>query len=297
MIDWNPAYNQLMISYAILGGVYALTALGLSLIWGVMRAVNWAHGDLLMLGMYTAYWMAILFGVDPLISAIISFCLLGGLGALLYLVAIEPVIEKPGGHEATLLTTLGVSLTIQSVALILWSPSPRSYDNVYKYAYLEFAGIRTSLAEAIAFSLSLTAIFLVDQFMRRSRIGKAIRAVSQNPVGARVVGIDVPRIRLLTFFLGVGLAGVAGVLVSTFYPNIRPLAGYVWDIASYVVVIFAGLGSIYGVIFSGIIIGTIEGLGTIFFTNAFRHILVYSVFLITLLMRPEGLFGRAVRRV
>ncbi|MEM0192811.1 MAG: branched-chain amino acid ABC transporter permease, partial [Candidatus Korarchaeum sp.] len=124
MIEWSSAYAQLIISYAILGGVYGLTALGLSLIWGVMRAVNWAHGDLLMLGMYTAYWMVIISGVDPLLSAIVAFCLLGGLGAILHLIAIEPVIEKPGGHEATLLTTLGISLTIQSIALILWSPSP-----------------------------------------------------------------------------------------------------------------------------------------------------------------------------
>ncbi|MDK2383981.1 MAG: branched-chain amino acid ABC transporter permease, partial [Candidatus Korarchaeota archaeon] len=129
------------------------------------------------------------------------------------------------------------------------------------------------------------------------RIGKAIRAVSQNPVGARVVGIDVPRIRLMTFGLGVALAGMAGVLVATFYPNIRPLAGYVWDIASYVVVIFAGLGTIYGVIFAGIIIGVTEGLGTIVFSNAFRQILVYVVFLTVLLLRPQGLFGKALRRV
>ncbi len=297
MIEWGLTYAQLVTSYAILGGVYALTALGLSLIWGVMRAVNWAHGDLLMLGMYVAYWMVILSGADPLISALIAFCLLGGLGAILHLIAIEPVVEKPGGHEATLLTTLGISLVIQSIALILWSPSPRSYDNIYKSIYLEYAGIRTSLAEAIAFSLSLIAVFLVDQFMRRSRIGKAIRAVSQNPIGARVVGINVSRIRLLTFALGVGLAGVAGVLVSTFYPNIRPLAGYIWDIASYVVVIFAGLGSIYGVIFAGVAIGTIEGLGSIFFSNAFRNILTFSVFLLVLLLRPQGLFGKAMRRV
>lgn len=297
MIELSSAYAQLIISYAILGGVYAMTALGLSLIWGVMRAVNWAHGDLLMIGMYTAYWTVTLFGIDPMIAAIISFCFLGALGALIHLVAIEPVIEKPGGHEATLLATLGVSVMIQSIALILWSPSPRSYDNPYKNTFLELLGTRTSLAEVIAFSISIASVFLVDLFMRKSRIGKAIRAVSQNPVGARVVGINVPRIRLLTFSLGVALAGVAGVLVSTFYPNIRPLAGYVWDIASYVVVIFAGLGSIYGVIVSGIVIGTIEGIGTIFFTNAFRHILVYSVFLAILLIRPEGLFGKAIRRV
>lgn len=297
MIEFNSAYVQLLISYAILGGVYAMTALGLSLIWGVMRAVNWAHGDLLMLGMYTAYWTVTLFGIDPMIAAIISFLLLGALGSLIHLTAIEPVIEKPGGHEATLLATLGVSVIIQSIALILWSPSPRSYDNFYKSTYVEFAGMRTSLAETIAFSISIASVFLVDLFMKRSRIGKTIRAVSQNPVGARVVGIDVAKVRLLTFSLGVAIAGVAGVLVSTFYPNIRPLAGSVWDIASYVVVIFAGLGSIYGVIFSGIIIGTIEGIGTILFTNAFRHILVYSVFLAILLVRPEGLFGKAIRRV
>jgi len=296
LIEWS-AYSQLIISYAILGGVYALTALGLSLIWGVMRAVNWAHGDLLMLGMYTAYWMVLLLGMDPLIAAIVAFCLLGALGGIIHLIAIEPVIEKPGGHEATLLSTLGISVAIESIALILWSPSPRSYDNIYKGIYLELFGIRTSLAEAIAFSLSLIAIFLVDQFMKRSRLGKAIRAVSQNPIGARVVGINVSRIRLFTFSLGVALAGVAGVLVSTFYPNIRPLAGYVWDIASYVVVIFAGLGSIYGVIISGLIIGVLEGIGTVMFTNAFRHILVYSVFLVVLLLKPEGLFGRALRRV
>ncbi len=291
------AYAQLLVSYAILGGVYGLTALGLSLIWGVMKAVNWAHGDLLMVGMYTAYWMVTLFGVDPYFAAVIAFLLLGALGMGIHVIAIEPVVEKPGGHEATLLTTLGISVILESAALILWSPSPRSFQNVYKNTFVEFFGIRTSVAEVIAFIVSIASIFIVDQFLKRIRIGKAIKAVSQNPVGARVVGINVPRIRLMTFGLGVALAGMAGVLVATFYPNIRPLAGYVWDIASYVVVIMAGLGTIYGVIFAGIIIGVTEGLGTIFFTNAFRQILVYIVFLAILLLRPQGLFGRAMRRV
>ncbi len=296
MVEFS-AYTQLLVSYAILGGVYGLTALGLSLIWGVMKAVNWAHGDFLMVGMYTAFWTVTLFGIDPYIAAIVAFILLGLLGMVTHVIAIEPVVEKPGGHEATLLTTLGISVILESLALILWSPSPRSFQNVYKSTYIEVFGIRTSVAEAIAFVVSIVAIVAVDQFLKRVRIGKAIRAVSQNPVGARVVGIDVPKIRLMTFGLGVALAGMAGVLVATFYPNIRPLAGYVWDIASYVVVIFAGLGTIYGVIFAGIIIGVTEGLGTIVFSNAFRQILVYVVFLAVLLLRPQGLFGKALRRV
>ncbi len=296
MVEFS-AYTQLLVSYAILGGVYGLTALGLSLIWGVMKAVNWAHGDFLMVGMYTAFWTVTLFGIDPYIAAIVAFILLGLLGMITHVIAIEPVVEKPGGHEATLLTTLGISVILESLALILWSPSPRSFQNVYKSTYIEVFGIRTSVAEAIAFAVSIVAIVAVDQFLKRVRIGKAIRAVSQNPVGARVVGIDVPKIRLMTFGLGVALAGMAGVLVATFYPNIRPLAGYVWDIASYVVVIFAGLGTIYGVIFAGIIIGVTEGLGTIVFSNAFRQILVYVVFLAVLLLRPQGLFGKALRRV
>ena len=296
MVEFS-AYTQLLVSYAILGGVYGLTALGLSLIWGVMKAVNWAHGDFLMVGMYTAFWTVTLFGIDPYIAAIVAFILLGLLGMVTHVIAIEPVVEKPGGHEATLLTTLGISVILESLALILWSPSPRSFQNVYKSTYIEVFGIRTSVAEAIAFVVSIVAIVAVDQFLKRVRIGKAIRAVSQNPVGARVVGIDVPKIRLMTFGLGVALAGMAGVLVATFYPNIRPLAGYVWDIASYVVVIFAGLGTIYGVIFAGIIIGVTEGLGTIVFSNAFRQILVYVVFLVVLLLRPQGLFGKALRRV
>ncbi len=296
MVEFS-AYTQLLVSYAILGGVYGLTALGLSLIWGVMKAVNWAHGDFLMVGMYTAFWTVTLFGIDPYIAAIVAFILLGLLGMVTHVIAIEPVVEKPGGHEATLLTTLGISVILESLALILWSPSPRSFQNVYKSTYIEVFGIRTSVAEAIAFAVSIVAIVAVDQFLKRVRIGKAIRAVSQNPVGARVVGIDVPKIRLMTFGLGVALAGMAGVLVATFYPNIRPLAGYVWDIASYVVVIFAGLGTIYGVIFAGIIIGVTEGLGTIVFSNAFRQILVYVVFLAVLLLRPQGLFGKALRRV
>ncbi len=296
MVEFS-AYTQLLVSYAILGGVYGLTALGLSLIWGVMKAVNWAHGDFLMVGMYTAFWTVTLFGIDPYIAAIVAFILLGLLGMVTHVIAIEPVVEKPGGHEATLLTTLGISVILESLALILWSPSPRSFQNVYKSTYIEVFGIRTSVAEAIAFAVSIVAIVAVDQFLKRVRIGKAIRAVSQNPIGARVVGIDVPKIRLMTFGLGVALAGMAGVLVATFYPNIRPLAGYVWDIASYVVVIFAGLGTIYGVIFAGIIIGVTEGLGTIVFSNAFRQILVYVVFLAVLLLRPQGLFGKALRRV
>lgn len=289
------AYAQIVFSYLILGGIYGLVSVGLGIIWGVMNAINFAHGDFLMISMFIVFWLVVLLGLDPFLSLPIVVLIMVVIGGIIHRVAVEPVIERE--PLMTILTTLGVSMVLESGALILWTPNPRAVPNIYKQTYLSIGPLRASLAEILAFISAIILVILVQRFLTRTKIGKQIRAVSQNPFGARALGINIERIRVIAFLLGAVIAGVAGVFLATFYPNITPYVGLHWSLFSFIVVVLAGLENIQGMFVSGLIIGLSEALGAILFTSAYRHLLVYLVFIIVLLVRPQGIFGKEVRRL
>ncbi|MEK7861216.1 MAG: branched-chain amino acid ABC transporter permease, partial [Chloroflexota bacterium] len=206
---------QALLSGLLNGGIYSLVAVGLTLIFGVMRIINFAHGSLMMLGMYVSYWLFVLWGVDPYLSLIASGSVLFAVGVLIEAVLVSPVLEAPEHDQ--LLLTLGISLVIENLALFLWKADPRTVTVPYLAVAPMVGGIMISSPRVIAFAVSLAFTAGLYVFLKRTDLGKAIRAVSQDREGALTVGINMRRIYALAFGIGCACVGAAGGLVVPFY--------------------------------------------------------------------------------
>ncbi|GIX49084.1 MAG: branched-chain amino acid ABC transporter permease [Candidatus Tectimicrobiota bacterium] len=279
---------QAILSGLLNGGVYALVSVGLTLIFGVLGIINFAHGALMMLGMYVSYWLFVLYGVDPYVSLIASALGLFGLGVLLERLLITPVLEAPEHNQ--LLLTLGVALVLENLALFLWSPDPRTLT----VSYLDFApmvgGVMLSPPRLIAFGVSVALTVLLYAFLHRTDVGKAIRAVSQEREGALAVGINIQRIYALAFGIGCACVGAAGTLVAPFY-TIDPYVGGIFVITAFVVVVLGGMGSYFGALLAALLVGLAESVAAVFIPAAMKQIVIYVIFVLVLLLRPQGLFG------
>lgn len=289
MLDVLP---QILVFGLILGGVYALASLGLGLAWGIMHVINFAHGEWIMISMYLTHWLTMLFGLDPYLAIPISIAFGGLMGFLSQRHLVEPVLK--GGATATILSTLGLSSIMIGVTQALWKSTPRNTPNWYVETALGIGPVRLSLAHLMAFAMSISAITLIYLFFKGALIGKAILATSDligDPEVAGLVGIDVVRTRTLTLILAGISTGVAGTLIGTFY-YVYPYVGLTWSLICFVIVVLGGLGSFKGLLIAGLIVGVLEGLGSLALGAAYGYILVYAVFLSILYLRPRGLMGR-----
>ncbi|MBI2015500.1 MAG: branched-chain amino acid ABC transporter permease [Candidatus Rokubacteria bacterium] len=270
------------------GGIYSLVAVGLTLIFGVMRIINFAHGSLMMVGMYVSYWLFVLWGVDPYLSLIASASALFVVGLAIQAILISPVLEAPEHDQ--LLLTLGISLVVENLALFLWTADPRTITVPYLAVAPMVGGIMVSSPRVIAFVVSLGLTALLYVFLKRSDLGKAIRAVAQDREGALTVGIDIRRIYSLAFGIGCACVGAAGSLVVPFYA-VEPYVGGVFVITAFVVVVLGGMGNVTGALLAALIVGTAESVAAVFIPAAMKQIVMYTIFVVVLLVRPQGLFG------
>jgi branched-chain amino acid transport system permease protein len=273
------------------GGIYSLVAVGLTLIFGVMRIINFAHGSLMMVGMYVSYWLFVLWGVDPYLSLIASAAVLFVVGLAIQAILISPVLEAPEHDQ--LLLTLGISLVVENLALFLWKADPRTLTVPYLAVAPMVGGIMVSSPRVIAFVVSLGLTALLYVFLKRSDLGKAIRAVAQDREGALTVGIDIRRIYALAFGIGCACVGAAGSLVVPFYA-VEPYVGGVFVITAFVVVVLGGMGNVAGALLAALIVGIAESVAAVFIPAAMKQIVMYTIFVVVLLFRPQGLFS--VRR-
>jgi branched-chain amino acid transport system permease protein len=278
---------QALLTGLLNGGIYALVSVGLTLIFGVMRIINFAHGSLMMLGMYATYWLFVLLGLDPYLSVIVSASALFVLGLVIEHVLVRPVLEAPEHDQ--LLLTLGLSLVLENLALFLWKPDPRTVTVPYLVAPM-IGGIMISSPRLIAFLVSLLLTAILYLFLKRTDLGKAIRALSQDREGALTVGIDIRRIYALAFGIGCACVGAAGSLVVPFY-TVEPYVGGVFVITAFVVVVLGGMGSFGGALLAALIVGIAESVAAVFIPAAMKQFVIYSIFVIVLLLRPQGLFG------
>lgn len=278
---------QALLTGLLNGGIYALVSVGLTLIFGVMRIINFAHGSLMMLGMYATYWLFVLLGLDPYLSVIVSASALFLLGLVIEHVLVSPVLEAPEHDQ--LLLTLGLSLVLENLALFLWKPDPRTVTVPYLVAPM-IGGIMISSPRLIAFLVSLLLTAILYLFLKRTDLGKAIRALSQDREGALTVGIDIRRIYALAFGIGCACVGAAGSLVVPFY-SVEPYVGGVFVITAFVVVVLGGMGSFGGALLAALIVGIAESVAAVFIPAAMKQFVIYSIFVIVLLLRPQGLFG------
>jgi branched-chain amino acid transport system permease protein len=281
---------QALLTGVLNGGIYALVAVGLTLIFGVMRIINFAHGSLMMLGMYATYWLFVLVGLDPYVSIVASAALLFAVGLVIERVLIDPVLAAPEHNQ--LLLTLGVSLVIENLALVLFTPDPRTVTVPYLSAPL-IGGVMVSTPRVIAFAVSLALTAALYAFLRHTDLGRAMRAVSQDHEGALTVGIDIRRVYALAFAIGCACVGAAGSLVVPFY-TVEPYVGGVFVITAFVVVVLGGMGHFLGALVAALVVGVAESLAAVVIPAAMKQLVIYSIFVVVLLLRPQGLFG-AVR--
>lgn len=277
---------QVVVSGLLVGGLYALVALGLSLVFGVMRVINVAHGTFVMLGAYVTYWLFALLGMNPFLSVLVSVPVLFLFGAALQRLFVFRVVRAP--ELSSLLLTFGMSIVIANVAMLAWSADYRSVE--FLTGSFVLGDIAVSKPRLISFLTALAITALAFVFLHRTRTGKAIRATSQHREVAQVCGINVQRIDLITFGLGAGLAGAGGSLVSVMFA-VYPEMGQVYVFKSFLVIVLGGAGNYPGAFFGGLLLGVVEGLASLFLTAQLSEVVAYLLLVVVLLLRPQGLLG------
>ncbi|HBW38050.1 branched-chain amino acid ABC transporter permease [Desulfosporosinus sp. BICA1-9] len=282
------AILQATVDGLLMGGVYAVTAVGLTLIFGVMEIVNFAHGALMMLGMYITYWLCTLFGINPYLTIPISVVVLFSIGFLIQRYLLNQIIKAPQHNQ--LLLTLGIMLFIENLALFLWTPDTRSIQIPGLEKSIMLGELAINKPKLFAFVIALVVTVILYIILRKTTLGRAIRATSQEREGACLVGIKVRNINAVAFGIGAACAGVAGSIILPFF-FASPTVGGVFLLRSFVVAILGGLGNFWGALVAGLIIGLSESLSGLFLSGSWNDLVIYGIFILVLFLRPTGLFG------
>ena len=285
MIAYLP---QALVSGFLMGLIYSLVSVGLTIIWGVMDIINFAHGDFLMLAMFIAFWFYTLFGFDPLVSIPLAAIGIFLLASITYRLLIKRILKE--SLLTTLLATFGLALFLRNSAQFLWRADYRTILNPVLQGSFSVAGIYVSIPKLVGALISVITVTLVYVFMKKTRIGRAIQAVSMDREAALLMGINADRIYNITFGIGGACVGIAGALLANFYP-VSPQAGIFFVIIAFTCVALGGFGSILGSLIAGVIIGIVESVGGFLIGPAFKYAIVFLVYLLVVLIRPKGLFG------
>jgi len=283
---------QNLISGVLVGALYGLAALGLSLVFGVLKILNVAHGELIMIGGYAAFWIFNLYGIDPFLALALVMPLLFAAGWLLHIGLFRTLVQfdEEQRIKNSLLIGFGLTLVLQSLAIQFWTADERSITTAYATMSLSFLGLRLPVIRLAGLVIALIAVVGLELFLNRTYWGKAIRATAENWQTAALSGINVQNTYLLTFSLGAALAGVAGTLISVGF-SVSPAIGLQWTLKALIVIVLAGLGSMIGTFLGGILLGVTESLSAYFFGGQYRELVGLIIFLIVLSARPQGLFG------
>jgi branched-chain amino acid transport system permease protein len=283
---------QSLLSGALVGSLYGLGALGLSLVFGVLKVLNIAHGELLMIGGYSAFWLFNLFGIDPYASLIIVVPLMVVVGVLLHLGLFRHVTQFDEEHRIknSLLIGFGLTLILQTLTIRLFTADDRSIATPYSTNALELLGLRLPLVRFSGLIIGALVVVGLQLFLNRTYWGKAIRATAEDWRTAALSGISIRQMYLVTFALGAALAGIAGMLVSLQF-SVSPNIGLGWTLKALIVVVLAGLGSIPGTFVAGILLGLAEAGSSLIFGGEYRELVGLVIFLVILSVRPQGLFG------
>jgi branched-chain amino acid transport system permease protein len=276
----------------LVGGLYGLAAVGLSLVFGVTKILNVAHGELLMIGGYASFWLFALFGVDPFLGLLLPTLLLVLLGLVLYK-GIFGRMTKLGEEtkiKNTMLVGFGVGIVLQNLAQRLWTADQRGITTDYSSLVFTLFDVRFPIVRVASFLIALFVLVALHLFLKRTYLGKAIRATVEDWEAAAVLGISTDRVYLISFLMGAGLAGLAGALVSVGY-SIEPTMGLEWTLTSLIVMVLGGLGSFVGTFVAGVLLGITQSLTSLWLGGAYREMVALVLFLLVLIVRPQGLFG------
>lgn len=282
---------QTTVSGILVGGLYALIAVGMTLVFGVMRIINLAHGEFLMVGMYITYSLFTWWGVDPYVSIFASIPVLFVLGALIQKWLISPVIRARAPEENQILLTAGIGLVLTNIALLIYSPNYHTVLTSYSNATVSVHNISISLPLLWDFLLSIGITGLLYLFIMKTDLGISIRAVAQNFDSARLMGINTGRIMNVTFGIGCALVGAAGSLLMPLY-YVFPSIGGLFTLKAFIVVVLGGMGSALGALVGGITLGVVESLGATYISTGLKDVLGFAIFVIVLVLKPSGLVGK-----
>ncbi|HZD27260.1 MAG TPA: branched-chain amino acid ABC transporter permease [Xanthobacteraceae bacterium] len=280
---------QLLVSGIMLGGIYAIMSIGLTLIFGVLKIVNFAHGEFLMLAMYVAWGIVFATGMTTYAAMAVVTPLLFGFGLLVYLLVVRPGIKKP--HLVVVFATMGLSIAMQNLALVAMTADLRDVAPLFGGTPIKFGPLYFRVELLLGFLISIVITLALMMFMKRTYIGKAIRATVQDRDAAMLMGINVPRLFLLTFAGGSALVGIAGCIMLPLYSTF-PTVGLNFVLIAYVVVVLGGMGSMEGAFLGGICIGIVQSLSGYYIAPAYGQMFYFLVFLLVMIFRPNGLLGQ-----
>ena len=289
----------LFLSYLIngisLGSVYAIIALGYTMVYGIAKMLNFAHGDVIMIGAYISFCATQYLGLPAIVSVVMAMAVCTVLGIVIEGLAYRPL--RQAASLAVLITAIGVSYLLQNVALLIWGSTPKNFTSVFSVGSISlFGGTLIITSETILTVLANIVIMIaLTAFTSKTKIGKAMRAVSEDKGAAELMGINVNATISITFAIGSALAAIAGVLLCSSYPTLQPTTGSMPGIKAFTAAVFGGIGSIPGAMIGGILLGVIEILGKAYVSTELGDAFVFAVLIVVLLVKPAGLLGKQVR--
>lgn len=277
-----------------LGSVYAIIALGYTMVYGIAKMLNFAHGDVIMIGGYISFCATSYMGLNPILSILCAIVVCTALGICIEKLAYKPL--RNATSLAVLITAIGVSYFLQNAALLIWTSNPKSYPNMVSFVPSIKLGTFAISGTAMVTILACIIIMLVLTFFtEKTKMGKAMRAVSEDKGAAELMGINVNRTISLTFAIGSGLAAIAGVLLCSAYPTLMPTTGAMPGIKAFTAAVFGGIGSIPGAMLGGILLGIIEIFAKAYISTQLSDAIVFAVLIIVLIVKPSGLLGKYVQ--
>ena len=277
------------------GSIYALIALGYTMVYGIAKMINFAHGDIIMVGAYTLYVCVSLLHLHPILAVIITILVCALLGVVIEKIAYKPLRQAP--PLAVLITAIGVSYLLQNLALLIFGSNTKSFPEVIKLPNLKLAGGKLTITGTTILTIVLCIVIMAGLmlFINKTKAGQAMLAVSEDKGAAQLMGINVNKTISMTFAIGSALAAIAGVLLCSAYPSLTPYTGSMPGIKAFVAAVFGGIGSVPGALIGGIILGIIEILGKAYISSQLADAIVFAVLIVVLLVKPTGLFGKNIQ--
>ncbi len=290
------SFVEFLINGISLGSVYAIIALGYTMVYGIAKMLNFAHGDVIMIGAYTVLTALTGVGVNPIVAILIGMVVCTVLGMIIEKVAYKP-LRGASSSLAVLITAIGVSYFLQNIALLVFGADTKFFVNVIDVPSVSLAGGQLTITGTTIVTIIVCIVIMISLmlFVNRTKAGRAMRAVSEDRGAAQLMGVNVNATISLTFAIGSGLAAVAGVLLCSAYPSLTPYTGAMPGIKAFVAAVFGGIGSIPGAMVGGILLGIIEILGKAYISSQVADAIVFAVLIIVLLVKPTGLFGKNIQ--
>ncbi len=276
-----------------LGSVYAIIALGYTMVYGIAKMLNFAHGDVIMIGGYAAFCTATYWNWPPAFAVLFAIVVCTALGIIIEKLAYKPLREATS--LAVLITAIGVSYFLQNSALLIWSSNPKSFPNMISIPSITVGSAQISGTAIVTILANIVIMIALTIFTSKTKVGKAMRAVSEDKGAAQLMGINVNQTISLTFAIGSGLAAIAGVLLCSAYPTLMPTTGAMPGIKAFTAAVFGGIGSIPGAMIGGVLLGIIEIFGKAYISTQLSDAIVFAVLIIVLIVKPTGLLGKPVR--